>query len=80
MSCYGVALRPLPYPQQEQLVTIGTSGAVGIANYLDWRAQNTVFEEVGITKLVQNFNITGDGEPNVSLAGAPARVFFVCWA
>jgi putative ABC transport system permease protein len=73
---YGVALRPLPYPQQEQLVTIGTNGAVGIANYLDWRAQNTVFEEVGITKLVQNFNITGDGEPERVLGGRSTASIF----
>jgi putative ABC transport system permease protein len=73
---YGVALRPLPYPKQEQLVTIGTNGAVGIANYLDWRAQNTVFEEVGITKLVQNFNITGDGEPERVLGGRSTASIF----
>jgi len=69
---YGVALRPLPYQGQEQLVTIGhdaSSSSVGVANFLDWRAQNTVFDEVGITKLVQNFNITGDGEPERVLGG-----------
>jgi putative ABC transport system permease protein len=69
---YGITLRPLPYPQQNRLVTIShdvSSSAVGVANYLDWRAQNTVFDEVGITKLVQNFNITGDGEPERVLGG-----------
>ncbi|MBI4471769.1 MAG: ABC transporter permease, partial [Acidobacteria bacterium] len=78
---YGVVLRPLPYPQQGQLVTIGHAEdwiSVGVANYLDWRAQNTVFEEVGITKLVQNFNITGDGEPERVLGGrSTAGVFRV---
>jgi predicted permease len=78
---YGVALRPLPYPQQDQLVTISHNyyaSSVGVANYLDWRAQNTVFEDVGITKLVSNFNITGDGAPERVLGGrSTAGVFRV---
>jgi putative ABC transport system permease protein len=78
---YGVVLRPLPYPQQENLVRVAhgpNSSSVGIANYLDWRAQNTVFEEIGITKLVQNFNITGDGAPERVLGGrSSASVFRV---
>ena len=74
---YGVALRPLPYPQQQQLVTIGhNASAVGVANYLDWRVQNTVFEEMGITKLVQNFNITGGGEPERVLGGRSTASMF----
>jgi putative ABC transport system permease protein len=63
---YGVVLRPLPYPEQDRLVTIAhgmNQSSVGVANYLDWRAQNSVFDDVGIVKLVQNFNITGDGAP-----------------
>jgi predicted permease len=78
---YGVVLRPLPYPQQDQLVTISHNyyaSSVGVANYLDWRAQNTVFEDVGITKLVSNFNITGDGAPERVLGGrSTAGVFRV---
>src|SRR4030095_11010687 len=40
---YGVALRPLPYPQQEQLVTISHNSyasSVGVANYLHSRRHN----------------------------------------
>jgi putative ABC transport system permease protein len=76
---YGVALRPLPYPQQERLVTVGHGEAwssVGVANYLDWRAQNTVFDEIGITKLVQNFNITGNGVPERVLGGRSTAGIF----
>src|SRR5215470_5603021 len=76
---YGVALRPLPYLQQERLVTIGHGdlwSSVGIANYLDWRAQNTVFDEVGITKLVQNFNLTGNGVPERVLGGRSTASIF----
>jgi len=76
---YGVALRPLPYPQQNQLVTISHNSyasSVGIANYIDWRAQNSVFEDVGITKLVSNFNITGDGAPERVLGGRSTPSIF----
>jgi len=76
---YGVALRPLPYFQQEHLVTIGHNSsmtAVGVANYLDWRAQNSVFDDIGITKLVSNFNITGDGEPERVLGGRSTPSIF----
>jgi putative ABC transport system permease protein len=65
---YGVTLRPLPYSEPEQLVGIssilpnGDRTDVGAANYLDWRAQNSVFQEIGLASNT-NFNITGDGEP-----------------
>jgi putative ABC transport system permease protein len=71
---YGVVLRPLPYPEQEQLIRIGP--AVSIANYLDWRSQNTVFDDMGIVKLVQNFNITGDGDPERVLGGRSSASIF----
>src|SRR5262245_52162264 len=70
---YGIALRPLPYPQQHELVRISP---VSIANYLDWRDQNSVFEEMGIIKLVQNFNITGDGIPERVLGGRSSASIF----
>ena len=43
---------------------------------MDWRAQNSVFEEMGVTKLVQNFNITGDGEPERVLGGRSTSSIF----
>ncbi len=78
---YGVVLRPLPYPQPDRLVTIAhtaAGSAVAVGNYLDWQAQNSVFDAIGITKNVQNFNITGDGEPERVLGGrSTAGVFRV---
>jgi len=70
---YGVVMRPLPYPDSERLVTIGP---VSTANYLDWRQQNTVFSDIGMIKLVQNFNITGDGEPERVLGGRSSASIF----
>jgi len=79
---YGVTLRPLPYAQPEQLVGIWTIApdssrfTSGIANYLDWRKENDVFQEIGLTKLVQNFNITGDGTPERVLGGRQTASIF----
>src|SRR5919198_1913074 len=66
-----VLLRPLPYRNAERLVWVGgnirggTNGAsVSPPDYLDYRAQNTVFEEFAASTSVPNaVNLTGAGEP-----------------
>ena len=68
---YGVLLRDLPYDQPERLVTLGSSprelgfqsAYAGAAEYFDWRRQQQVFEDMGLTRPVANFNLTGVGEP-----------------
>ncbi len=47
-----VLLRPLPYQNADRLVTIlhNWDSPVAPANYLDWRAQNHVFEDMGIAE------------------------------
>jgi putative ABC transport system permease protein len=70
---YGVALRPLPYTEPERLAAIASysqqprSGnaqvGVGAANYRDWRAQNSVFEDLAMIGPANNLNLTGTGEP-----------------
>jgi putative ABC transport system permease protein len=52
----GVLLKPLPYRDPERLVAINTyfnkmraMGAASFPDMVDWRARNTVFEEVGGT-------------------------------
>ena len=65
-----VLLRPLPYREPNRLVSIWERNLrVGIdrsemspANYLDLRAQNQVFEQVGAF-LDQSITLTGVGEP-----------------
>lgn len=65
-----VLLRPLPYSQPDRLVSVWESNLrVGMArsemapaNYLDLRAQNQVFDEVGAF-LDQSVTLTGRGEP-----------------
>ena len=66
-----VLLRPLPYRNAERLVWVagnirgGTNRAsVSPPDYVDYRAQNTVFEEFATSTSVPNaVNLTGAGEP-----------------
>jgi predicted permease len=46
-----------------------------VANYLDWRAQNTSFEDIGAYTF-SDFNLTGSGDPiNLQAARVTASVF-----
>ena len=78
----GVLLRPLPYPDRDRLVMIWERSphnphdhnVVSPANYLDWRAQNHVFQNMsavgwGVSTLI------GQGEPE-SLRGRDISAAF----
>ncbi len=68
---YGVLLRDLPYDQPDRLVALGSSprelgfqsAYAGAADYFDWSRQQQVFEDMGLTRPVANYNLTGAGEP-----------------
>jgi putative ABC transport system permease protein len=72
----GILLRPLPFQQPEQLVLLdeiatnreGVSLGVSWPNYLDWRAQNQVFSDVGCYQDI-TFTLTGGGDAE-ELSGA----------
>jgi putative ABC transport system permease protein len=63
-----VLLRPLPYPNPDRLVAVwgvqGTQGQQGIvfADYVEWRAQNRTFEDIGVFR-GQSINFTGGDSP-----------------
>jgi len=62
-----VLLRPLPYAQPDRLVVINETSAGRLigssyANFLDWRSQSTVFENVAALRPRESFNLTGVGE------------------
>ena len=67
----GILLRPLPYPQSERLVVINetalkqgvSSMSTSFPNFLDWRAQNRVFEDIASFSSGGSFSLTGAGEP-----------------
>ena len=48
---YGALLAPLPYPNPDQLVMVwskinGHNNSVSVGDYLDWKRQNAVFQDV----------------------------------
>ncbi len=65
-----VLLAPLPYADAERLVMVWEdSSYIGFrrstpapANWVDWRAQNTVFTDIAATRGAA-YSITGDGPP-----------------
>jgi putative ABC transport system permease protein len=72
----GILLRSLPYPQPERLVMLDetalkrgiTSMGVSYPNFLDWREQNRVFEDIAAYD-TSSLALTGSGEPE-QLQGA----------
>ena len=83
-TVYGVLLRDLPYDQPDRLVTLGSArreagfqaAYAGAADYFDWRERQQVFEDLGLTRPVANYNLTGSGEPErLQGARATASVF-----
>ena len=78
-----VLLRPLPYPRAERIVAIqeltadGKRVQVTPANFLDWRAQNTVFEQLAAI-LTRPANLAlADTAERIDLAMTSANFFSV---
>lgn len=69
-----VLLRPLPYPDSGQLVSLSergpdwSGGSLSHPNFTDWKTQQSVFEKFGAHS-GNNFTLTGAGEP-ARVAGA----------
>jgi predicted permease len=67
----GILLRPLPYPQSDRLAIVDETAlkrgvdsmSVSYPNFLDWREQNTVFEDIGLHFGTSRFALSGAGEP-----------------
>jgi putative ABC transport system permease protein len=78
---HGVLLRPLDYAAPHRLVALFESNrALGqeqaesaLATFLDWRAQNRTFENMGAWRY-RGFTLTGDGDPEriVSVEATPS--------
>jgi putative ABC transport system permease protein len=68
---YSLLIRDLPYPAPDRLVSISTrlphavvsKAPAGAADYFDWRRRQQVFTDLALTRIVANFNLTGEGEP-----------------
>jgi putative ABC transport system permease protein len=76
-----VLLRPLPYPDSDRLIFVSERDqqlrrlAIAWPNYLDWRAQNGVFENIGVYNR-DSYNLIGAGDPQRVLAGQVSADFF----
>ncbi len=76
-----VLLRPLPYSESDRLVFLSEHSKqierifVAWPNYLDWRAQNRVFEHIGVYNR-DSYNLTGGVEPERLLAGQVSAALF----
>src|SRR6185369_12169279 len=62
-----VLLKPLPYENPDQLVVVTETVSdrpfgVSYQNFVDWRNQNTVFENVAAVRQRESFNLIGAGE------------------
>jgi predicted permease len=63
----GVLLKPLPYPQPEQLVWLAeskpnfASGSISFPNFHDWQKDNHTFSSMAVYRSY-NFNILGLGD------------------
>ena len=78
-----VLLRRLPYRNAERIVAIeemnreGTRGQVTSANFLDWRAQNTVFEHLAAIKTTTTNLALSDHAERIDLAQTNTNFFDV---
>jgi len=81
-----VLLRPLPFKDPGRLMQIWhvppqssfpglTRFSVSPANYLDWQAENHVFQQMSIYGF-GTFNLTGHGEPQSLIARRVSHEFF----
>src|SRR6187399_428699 len=65
-----VLLRPLPYPEPDQLMVVKETNYprgladmnVSLPDFHDWRARNQVFDHLAAYRY-ENYNITGSDEP-----------------
>jgi putative ABC transport system permease protein len=77
----GVLLKSLPFPEPERLVVLTETSkevavlSVAYPNYLDWQAQQTVFESMAARMPVGGV-MTGDGEPERVIGRSVSASFF----
>ncbi|MEO8434820.1 MAG: ABC transporter permease [Pyrinomonadaceae bacterium] len=78
-----VLLKPLQFTEPDRLVMVWENNSaiaaprddVAVANFMDWKTQNTVFDEMAAIGF-RSFNITGDGEPEKVMAYGATSNFF----
>ena len=62
-------LNPYPFPEPDRIVSLearhvsGKNQGTGYRDFLDWREQNGVFEEIAIVPEGMTYTLTGSGDP-----------------
>ena len=77
-----VLIKPLAFAESDQLMQVYEDasaigfprGDVSVGNYVDWKKQQTVFEDMAAVT-TRSFSLTGDGEPERVLAHAVTASF-----
>ena len=77
---YAALLSPLPYPNPDQLVMVWSkvnehNNSVSAGDYLDWKRQNTVFQDL-VAWSGGTFSLTVGGHPEAMQARIPSPGFF----
>jgi putative ABC transport system permease protein len=77
---YAALLSPLPYPNPDQLVMVwskvnGHNNSVSAGDYLDWKRQNAVFQDL-VAWSGGTFSLTVGGHPEAMQARIPSPGFF----
>ena len=73
-----VLLQPLPYPEPDRLVFLSEGNgysSIGYPNYVDWVAQNHVFERMGAMQAA-SFVLTGQGDAELVSGNYISEGFF----
>ncbi len=74
-------LNPYPFPQPNRIVSLearhisGKNGGTGFRDFLDWRKQNAVFEDMAILPWTGAYSWTGQGEPRRVVGGSTTAGF-----
>jgi putative ABC transport system permease protein len=81
----GVLLRPLPYDNPEQIVSLderspdgALNGGVSTANFLDWRGGSTAFTAMAAVRRI-NMTLVGRGEPMILSGERVSAGYFDVW-
>jgi putative ABC transport system permease protein len=68
-------LNPFPFPESDRIVAVqaahvsGQNRGTGYRDFLDWREQNAVFEEMAIIPWTGSYTLTGRGDPRRVVGG-----------
>jgi predicted permease len=74
-------LNPYPFPQPDRIMSVdarhvsGKNSGAGYRDFLDWREQNSVFEEMAIIAGPGTYTLTGQGEPQRIVGGGTTAGF-----